>query len=122
MRRALASLLLALFSFPLIFPVLRADADPNLPSCCRREGKHRCSMESASTETASGLHGIQPKCSNYPSAIAIPGNWSVAYVRNAPSICASLLIYPSAQARTETQYRVSFSRSRQKRGPPALLS
>jgi hypothetical protein len=120
MRRALASLLLAVFSFPLIVPILRVDA-ANLPSCCRREGQHRCSMDSASTYQE-GLSPIQPKCSNYPSTLAVRGDRNVAAVKDSEAISASLLSYPSVQARTEAQYRVSFSRSRQKRGPPALLS
>jgi hypothetical protein len=119
MRRALASLLLALFSFPLILPVLRADAASNLPACCRREGKHHCSMDSL-PKYQEGISPIQPKCSNYPSTIAVPGN--IAFLENPPSVCVSLLTYPPLQAQAEAQYRVSFSRSRQKRGPPALLS
>jgi hypothetical protein len=123
MRRALASLLLALFSFPLALPMLRADAASSLPSCCRREGKHKCSMDSGSAETPSGpaLRAMQPKCSNYPSASTVPGSY-VALLKASPSIGASLLRYPSVEAQTEAQYRISFSRSRQKRGPPTLLS
>jgi hypothetical protein len=120
-RRALASLLVALFSLPLILPLLRADAASSLPSCCRREGKHRCSMDSES-KYQEGLSPIQPKCSNYPATIAIRGDWNVAFFKNSPSICASLLNYTCALAQAEAKYRVSFSRSRQKRGPPALLS
>src|SRR5580658_4937528 len=124
MHRALASLLLALVSFPLISPLLRADADSSLPSCCRRAGKHHCSTASASEETASSpaLKAIQPRCSNYPSMVAVPRGSSVAFLKNSPSIGASLLSYPSVEAWTEAQYRVSFSRSRQKRGPPSPLS
>jgi hypothetical protein len=120
MRRAFASLLLALFSFPLIAPILRADAASGLPSCCRREGKHHCSTSSANAGAA--FNAIQPRCPNYPSMIAVPGGSSVAFLKNFPSICAPLLSYPSVQARTEAQYRTSFSRSRQKRGPPSPLS
>jgi hypothetical protein len=121
MRRALASLLVVLFSFSLILPILRADAASSLPSCCRRAGKHRCSMGSEST-SQEGLSPIQSKCSNYPAAMAIPGDWNVAFLKNSTSIGAFLLSYPCVAARMEAQYRVSFSRSRQKRGPPALLS
>jgi hypothetical protein len=121
MRRALASFLLALFSFPLILPILRADADSMLPSCCRRAGKHHCALDSQPS-TQEGIDPIQPKCSNYPATIAVYGNWNIAFFKNAPSIRTSLVGYPSVEARTETQYRVSFSRSRQKRGPPSLFS
>jgi hypothetical protein len=121
MRRALASLLVVLFSFPLILPILRADAALSLPSCCRRAGKHHCSMGPEST-SQEGLSPIQPKCSNYPAAMAIPGDWNIAFLKNSTSIGAFLLHYSSTPAQTEAKYRVSFSRSRQKRGPPDLLS
>jgi hypothetical protein len=128
MRRALASLLLAWFSFPLILPMLRADAASNLPSCCRRLGKHHCSIEGSmdapSEESASGptLKALQARCSNYPATSVAPGYENFAFLKDSPSICAFLLSYPSLQARAEAQYRVSFSRSRQKRGPPSLLA
>jgi hypothetical protein len=121
MRRALASLLLTLFSFPLIVPLLRADAASTLPSCCRRAGKHHCSTDSESRHQE-GLSPVQPKCCDYPATIAIPGHWNLAFIRNFPSISASLLRYSSTPEQTEAKYRVSFSRSRQKRGPPAFLS
>jgi hypothetical protein len=120
-RRALASFLVALFSFPLMLPVLRADGASKLPSCCRREGKHRCSMDSESNYQE-GLSPIQPKCPNYPATMAIPGDWNVLFLQNSLAICAWLLNYCSTPAETEAKYRVSFSRSRQKRGPPTLLA
>lgn len=123
MRRALASLLFALFTFPLIVPMLRADADATMPSCCRREGKHHCSMGHATvSQDGPAVDAVRPKCSSYPTTSASPGAWNLAILRNFTSIGASLLSYPSAEARTEAQYHVSFSRSRQKRGPPAFLS
>ena len=122
MRRTLASILLAVFSFPLISLVLRANAASNLPSCCRREGKHHCSMDSADPSSGLALKAIQPKCANYPATSAAPANWNLALFKDSLSISASLVSYPSLQARAEAQYRVSFSRSRQKRGPPTPLS
>jgi hypothetical protein len=123
MRRALASLLLVLFSFPLILPVLRADPASNLPSCCRRAGKHHCSLDAAPImPEGRALDPVQAKCANYPAMSGVPFNGNVPFVDNSRSICASLVSYPSVEARMEVQYRVSFSRSRQKRGPPAFLS
>jgi hypothetical protein len=123
MRPALASLLLALFSYPLIVPMLRADADATMPSCCRREGKHHCSMGHATaSQDGPAVDPVRPKCSSYPMTSASPGAWNFAILRNFTPINGSLLSYPSIEAQTEAQYRVSFSRSRQKRGPPALLS
>lgn len=121
MRRALASFLLALFSVPLMLPILREDVASLLPACCRRAGQHHCSMDSEA-RSPEGLDPIQPKCSNYPATLAVHGNWNIACFKNAPSIRTSLVTYPSVEAQTEAQYRVSFSRSRQKRGPPSLFS
>lgn len=121
MRRALASLLLVLFSFPLILPVLRADEASNLPSCCRREGKHHCTMGHAST-SQEGVSPIQAKCSNYSSSFAVHGKWNAAFLGISHTVVATILTYASLEAQTEAQYRVSFSRSRQKRGPPSFLA
>jgi hypothetical protein len=123
MRRALASLLLALFSFPLIVPMVREDAAASLPSCCRREGKHRCAMGSLGADTAtSAVSPIPEKCPYYPTTLAVPGDGSVAFLNDSQTICISLVSYPAIEARTEARVRVSFIRTRQKRGPPALLS
>jgi hypothetical protein len=122
MRRALASLLLALFSLPLIVPVPRADAS-SMPSCCRREGKHRCAMHSAAANLEGpALLPIQPECANYPSTIAARGNASIAFFKNPPSICVALRSSLAVEKPTAAPYRITFSRSRQKRGPPALFS
>lgn len=123
MRRALASLLLALFSLPLIVPMLRADADSKMPACCRRAGQHHCSAPAAATaQDGPVADAVQPKCSNYPTTIASPGAWNAAILGNFASLSTSIVSYPSVEARAEGQYRISFSRSRQKRGPPTLLS
>jgi hypothetical protein len=124
MRRALALLLMAVFSFPLIAPAWIAGNASDLPACCRRNGKHHCAMAAADTGTASGsvVRTILPKCPNYPTAHAAPGERNVALPQNSQAVFASLFHRPTVQTRTESKYRVSFSRSRSKRGPPTLLS
>jgi hypothetical protein len=54
MRRALASVLSVLLSFPLIAPLILANTDSDLPACCRRNGQHHCSASSMGTETSAG--------------------------------------------------------------------
>jgi len=82
MRRALASLLLVLFSLSLIGPVLLADTDSNLPSCCRRDGKHGCGMKSMGKqqETSSGpkLRADARRCAYFPKAEAFPAFSKIA--------------------------------------------
>src|SRR5277367_5598606 len=60
LRRALATLLLVLFSFSLISPVLVADPSPERPSCCLRDGKHHCAMDAADTQ--SDGPALQSRC------------------------------------------------------------
>ena len=123
MRPALASFLLALLSLQLIAPLLLADTDSNLPACCRRNGKHRCSMM-ADRQFSSGpaVTALQPKCPYYPAATTGIFAPNAAVLRRSPAVFALLFSRPAGQARTEAGYRISFSRSRQKRGPPAFLS
>ena len=67
MRRALASILLALLSFPLTAPALLAFADSALPACCLRHGEHHCVDGGAGgTDPLTGV--IQPKCPLYPNS------------------------------------------------------
>jgi hypothetical protein len=51
LRRATAALIIALFGFSLISPVLVADPSPARPSCCLRDGKHHCAMDAADTQS-----------------------------------------------------------------------
>jgi hypothetical protein len=70
MRRVIASILLALISFPLIglATILQR---PFAPACCRRDGQHRCEMASMHS-TSEGPAVIPAKCASWPSqAIAL---------------------------------------------------
>ena len=125
MRRILASLLPVLLSFPLIAPLILANADSNLPTCCRRNGQHHCAMPSMGVDapsSGSSIHSGVSRCSFYPGAASTQCESKVAPLKAAPAIFASLISHPVVQTQTEARYRVSFSRSRHKRGPPALLS
>jgi hypothetical protein len=126
MRRALASFLLAVLSFPLIAPILCANPGSNLPPCCRRDGKHRCAMAMAAMETESSsgpaFRAVQARCPYYPATAPIPSERNAALLKDASAIFTSLLSHPAVQVSGETRCRVSFSRSHQKRGPPPPLS
>lgn len=123
MRRALATFLLAVFSFPLIAPALSADAASNLPECCRRGGKHHCAMamEDASA-TGVSFRPIQPRCPLYPSAPATPVGELAVILTKSCAIFGLVISHPAIHLQTEACYRVSFDRSSQKRGPPVVLS
>jgi len=123
MRRALATFLLAVFSFPLIAPAVFADAESNLPECCRRGGKHHCAMMMDQTPaTGVSVRSIPPRCPLYPGAPATPAGQLVAGLKSSCATFAAVVGHSAIHVRTEAGYRVSLSRSSQKRGPPVVLS
>lgn len=125
MRRALAILLVFAFSLPLIAPALASAPDESqLPACCRRDGKHHCAMfsDAVSVNVSKRVTTVSGKCPCPPFArlaLMLPHalssqHTSAAVARNAG---------PAAVIReAEAGYRISFDRSRQKRGPPQLAS
>jgi len=116
-RRIMAGLLLAVFSFSLIAPALLADEDSNLPACCRRLGEHHCVLA-----TSQGASFIEERCPHFPLGSAALAASEIATVTPSQAVFAAIVSHPAASAQTEARYRVSFSRAWQKRGPPALLS
>jgi hypothetical protein len=122
-RQACAIVLAVLFSFSLISPALFADSPSNLPSCCRREGKHHCAMISmAAAPSGPAVGATHQKCPYFPKPGSGPTYSKTVLVNAALTIFASISSHPAVQPQTEARYRTSFSRSRQKRGPPVLLS
>lgn len=61
------------------------------------------------------------KCPYYPGAAAIPHSEFYS-APPAEAIFTSLVSHPCGVAQTESKRRISRDRSRQKRGPPAILS
>jgi hypothetical protein len=113
-----------MLSFSLVTPAI-VDADAHLPACCRRTGAHHCSSNAAEErESPSGtaVKATRHACPYFPATTSVPGDSNNALPKSSEAIFASLLSHPAVQAQTEARYRVSFSRSHQKRGPPALLS
>ena len=121
MRRLLAISLLMLFSFSLISPLLATDAlEASLPACCRRAGKHHCAMQIADSEQGRNIGIVAEKCPYAPAAPAVM-HLSVFAPPAAEAVFAGLVGHPAVHAQTAAQYRISFDRSRQKRGPPSLI-
>lgn len=125
MRRASAISLLAAIGYALIVPLAFSDPEANLPACCRRTGAHHCAMSNV-TKTIDGvstpaLQAVLQKCPAFPVSTAVRPGGAAAFPERSQAIFAGLVSHPSIQPQTEARYRVSFSRSRQKRGPPASL-
>jgi hypothetical protein len=126
LRRASAISLLLTICFSLIVPAVFAESQPNLPTCCRKTGVHHCSMASMAKDEApvgeSSVRAIRRSCSAYPVATAVPATAHVAFLKDSSAIFAAPVSRLSIQFQTEVLFRISFSRARQKRGPPIILS
>ena len=123
MRRSLSILLLLLIGLPLIGTLLVSDADVNLPMCCRRNGAHHCMGDMAmsmGTTAGRAVSTVGMKCPAFPKAMAAT-LWQPAFFVRTQSSFAAIVAHPAGQPQTEARYRIAFSRSRQKRGPPVVL-
>jgi len=115
--------LLVALSYSVIAPALFADSESNLPECCRRNGEHQCTMKTHdASSTAGSAFQLVERCPAFPLAPAVTGNAAAAVLRTPGAIFAALVSHPAIQRQTEALGRISFSRSRQKRGPPAPLA
>jgi hypothetical protein len=124
-RQAWSILLLVVFGTSLIGPALFADGDPNLPACCRRDGKHHCAMlDSTGQESPAGpaIQSARMKCPVFPKVGPVSAYSKAFGLGTSEAIFASIVRHPAVQPQIEALYRVSFSRASQKRGPPDLLS
>jgi hypothetical protein len=120
-RRLLAALLLALFGFSFVSPlVLASDSDSKLPACCRRLGKHHCAV--LETSSSSGPVFRATPCSVFPGAQIVPARIGAAINQFRASVLP-LNFSPQAIMRHDNgACSAPFSGSHQKRGPPSLLS
>jgi hypothetical protein len=134
MRRLLSILLFGAILFPVVAPVFTsgAMAESTLPACCRRSGKHQCGMLPAERAATSSVQASSaPKSVNFDQPLQqcpyrqrslAASHLQVFAPGSAAAQATNLLQQPSAAAQAECLWRISFDRSRQKRGPPTLLS
>jgi len=123
MRRALAALLVTVFSFPLIAPAFASGADESqLPACCRRDGKHHCAMQLEVGNIPAQSRVISEKCPYSPFA-GSPLLQPHAFAAVRPPAVAGPAQGAAAIIRAaEAGYRISADRTRHKRGPPPTLA
>ncbi len=119
----LASVLLAAISFMLVPAALFASTDSDVPACCRKDGKHKCAMSEMGDDNAGPAMRSSTQCPMFPSHTTAAQACSVvgAPVPLHHSEIHITSFLKSAQ-QAEAQYRLSFSRTRQKRGPPSQFS
>ena len=121
-RRVISNCLLLLLLLPLIWPLFAASAaEANLPACCRRQGKHHCAMSAGLAGSADPggvwFTAAQEKCPCYPTSSAMT---HLNFFTSAPdtTVFSNVRGLQTCLAHAEACYRISFDRSRQKRGPP----
>jgi len=125
LRKLISILLLAFFGLPFVSPLLASTAksEANLPACCRRDGKHHCMMRVAERSESSSrraeFHAPFEKCPYCP-AFVLTSHHSQTGMISSSAAFAELLSHPSVHPQTESRWRVSRDRSRNKRGPPYL--
>jgi hypothetical protein len=122
MHRSVALILMLLFSWLLVQPLVASSNELSLPSCCRKGGKHHCMMTRAAqaNDTGLGIKTIAAKCP------CCPHFTTASQVQSVPpgvgkAVFAGLVSHPAVCSQTEAGYRVSRSRSQHKRGPPVLI-
>lgn len=124
MRRLLASALVLAFFSPLIAPAFTASArDAGLPACCRRNGKHHCMMyRMAMGLEPSPYRTVADKCPYSPFAHLSILIFHGYPADQTPVAAAHRIVLAARVPQAEAGYRISFFRSRQKRGPPRLAA
>lgn len=131
LRRLFSILLFWATLLPLIAPLLStgAMAESTLPACCRRDGTHHCAMSSSAhammlgeTNDSAPRISAPPEQCPYRQHSLAAAHLQVFTPASAATHAAFLLRAPSASAQAECLRRISFDRSRQKRGPPSHLS
>jgi hypothetical protein len=114
---------LTVFSVSQIGPMLSsADPDSNLPPCCRRDGKHHCSMMVSRSHSSSGPLLQTSRCPSFPTIRVVPSNRLVSLTPDAGARFAHLIVQSASLHFTQPRCRTPFSRTRQKRGPPDFAS
>lgn len=123
MRRTFATLLVMVFSLPLLAPLFAATpGEAQLPACCRRDGKHHCAMDVQVGNIPARSAVISETCPYAPFA-HIPLLQPHAYALVRPAAAFGAVAGPAAAiGAAEAGYRVSADRTRQKRGPPREFS
>jgi hypothetical protein len=129
-RRLLSILLFWATLFPSFASALTTGAlgQSTLPACCRRGAQHRCEMSAEARALL--LHepdgstrvGAPPQQCPYRQRSLAATHLQTLTPGAGPTHAAFSMYQPSPTAQAECLRRISFDRSRQKRGPPSLLA
>jgi hypothetical protein len=120
MRRFVAMTMAILLSLALAAPLFAAPAASDLPACCRRNGSHHCMGGMQMSDDETGISAVAAKCPRCPTAT--PAHFPHSFTPDLSPLAGALIATgPTALPQTEARYRISYARTRQKRGPPVIL-
>jgi len=129
MRRTLSILLMAVFWMPSLAPLvaMASTSDVRVPACCRLHGQHHCAMSQSERAALQAMGLAAPELSAPVQRCPYqqPAVRSLHDVRYAvpvsEAVYAAVVSHTTGMAQTQSKWRVSRERARQKRGPPASL-
>lgn len=110
--------LIAIFGFTAVAPGLLADDTANVPACCRRFGKHHCSLL-LEDRGGPSLKGVCASYSQRPSIAVAPLRVAILDARSEASGLPAAAYVPAAILTPRVQ--TSLDKARPQRGPPGLF-
>ena len=119
-RKVLAIALLTLFSLSLIpLSAFASDPEAGLPTCCRRNGRHHCSLATQGSSSGPALQASP--CSFFPGVIGVTASPNAGVLVTPLVSRVSRASASATPLATKTPSQVLFHSPRQQRGPPTLL-
>jgi hypothetical protein len=124
MRRVLSLVLLLVFGLPVVAPAFgsEANAQTNLPACCRRDGAHHCTKTPEQLEAlrhGNQFNAVGSKCPYCPST-PVSAHFELFTVQATHATSLNPDTHPASFRQAEAWARVALAGARQKRGPPSV--
>jgi hypothetical protein len=121
MKTATAILALLLLGLPSVAPLLAQNAEAALPACCRRDGKHHCTMLTIQLSPANSsrpaISRVDPKCPLFPRTVMLTAHNQPILAVSVVARAAMVPQFISAPV-SNRHHCVSLLRLYPKRGPP----